>query len=77
MKLKDALLSLAAGYIVTTLPIWEVQDNLWLVGFMVTVICWDLIIRFEEFWQKRKRAQEVAASRRAHTIKYINLIIRE
>lgn len=82
MKLKDALLSLAAGYIVTTFPIWEVRDNLWLIWLMATFICLELIIKIEElsikikkFRQKRKSALEAATSDRARKIKYFNLII--
>lgn len=73
MKLKDALLSLAIAHYITTLPIWEVRDNMWLIEIMAMIICWELIIKIEElaikikrFWQKKKRAREVAASRQAH-----------
>ena len=77
MKLKDALLSAAAGYVVTTLPVWEVRDHMWLIGLMTALICWDAIIRIEEVRQKRKRARGAATPRRAHTLKYFNLIIED
>ena len=73
MKVKDVLLSLSMSHIMTTLPIWEVRDNMWLIEIMAAIICWELIIKIEElaikikkFWQKKKRAREVAASRQAH-----------
>lgn len=73
MKLKDALLSLAIAHIITTFPIWEVRDNMWLIEIMAAVVCWEIIIKTEElfirlkrFWQKKKRAREVATSRQAH-----------
>ena len=65
MKVKDGLFSLAVGYIVTTLPIWEERNCIWLIGLMAAVICWDAIIRVEELWKKKKSARGAATPDRA------------
>ena len=60
MKVKDALFSAAVGYIVTTLPIWEVRESIWLIGLMAALLFWDGLIRFGEFQEKRKSARGAA-----------------
>ncbi len=46
--IKNLVLSLLAGYAVTTFPIWEIRDNLWLVGLIITAVCLDLLIKLDE-----------------------------
>ena len=66
MKIKDALFSLAIGYIATTIPIWESGAALWVIWLMAAVICWDVIIRVDEFLAKKKSARGAATPGRAH-----------
>lgn len=65
MKIKDALFSAAVGYIVTTIPIWESSAALWVIWLMAMMLCWDLLIRIED-WQKKKSARGAATPGRAH-----------
>ena len=60
MKLKDGLFSAAVGYIVTTFQFWETRKCIWLLGLMAAVLFWDMLIRIEEFKEKRNRAQRAA-----------------
>ena len=61
MKIKDGLLSASLGYIVVNLPVWVEHDCTWLFWLGATALFWDILIRIEEFQQKRKRAHRAGA----------------
>lgn len=64
MKIKDALFSVAVGYIVATTPEWNMKLAMVFIGILAAVVCWDVLIRIED-WQKKKYARGAAAPGRA------------
>ena len=53
--IKDALLAVAIGHYITTLPIWEARGGMWLIEIMAVFICWNLIIEIEESYARAKK----------------------
>lgn len=67
-KREDIVISVLVGYIVATCKIWEVRENLWLIGAMAAVICLIILTKMEEILPEIKKSLHIGRKRHKNLI---------